>query len=105
MRGCTGFYPIGDMRPLLGGTVVTPTKRVIGTRGEQSSVDMHIPPMMRATNPIFTYAVATKKPFTPVATSHTLSTGEFVKRGLEETNCSPLFRGTATGDRSSSPQG
>ena len=62
-----------------------------------------IPPAMLETNKVFTYAVATKKPFTPIATSHTLSSGQWVKHGLAERQpASPPFRGTSTDDRSSS---
>ena len=58
---------------------------------------MHIPPAMLAMNPIFTYAVATKKSFTPVATSHTLSSGEWVKHGVTETACFTAVPGYVDG--------
>ena len=97
LRGCKGYYPIGDKRSTLLTTVVTPTKRVIPQSGEPSTVDMHIPPTMLALNPVFTYAVATKKSFTPVATSHTFSTGKWVKHGVTETDCFTAVPGYVDG--------
>ena len=97
LRGCIGFYPVGDMRSFLTSAIVTPTKRLIPPKGGKSTVDMHIPPAMLETNKVFTYAVATKKPFTPIATSHTLSTGEYVKHGLHETNCFTSIPGYCNG--------
>lgn len=97
LRGCTGFYPVGDMRPFSTSAIVTPTKRLIPPKGGKSTVDMHIPPTMLDRNPVFTYAVATKKPFTPIATSHTLSTGELLKHGLHETNCYTSIPGYCNG--------
>ena len=58
---------------------------------------MHIPPTMLALNPVFTYAVATKKSFTPVATSHTFSTGKWVKHGVTETDCFTAVPGYVDG--------
>ena len=97
LRGCNGFYPAGDMRSFSINAIVTPTKRLIPPKGGKSTVDMHIPPTMLDRNPVFTYAMATKKPFTPVATSHTLSTGELVKHGLHETNCYTSIPGYCNG--------
>jgi len=97
LRGCIGFYPVGDMRSFSTSAIVTPTKRLVPSKGGKSTVDMHIPPTMLDRNPVFTYAVATKKPFTPVATSHTLSTGELIKHGLHETNCYTSIPGYCNG--------
>ena len=97
LRGCIGFYPAGDMRSFSTNAIVTPTKRLIPPKGGKSTVDMHIPPTMLDRNPVFTYAMATKKPFTPVATSHTLSTGELIKHGLHETNCYTSIPGYCNG--------
>ena len=97
LRGCIGFYSLGDMRPFTTSAIVTPTKRLIQPKGGKSTVDMHIPPTMLDRNPVFTYAVATKKPFTPIATSHTLSTGEVLKHGLHETNCYTSIPGYCNG--------
>jgi len=97
LRGCNGYYAIGDMRTTMNATVVTPTKRVIPPSGEPSTVDMHIPQPMLAMNPVFTYAAATKKPFTPVTTSHTSSTGKWVKHGVTETACFTAVPGYVDG--------
>ncbi len=97
LRGCIGFYPVGDMRPFTNDAIVTPTRRLIPPKGGKSTVDMHIPPTMLDRNPVFTYAVATKKPFSPIATSHTLFTGELLKHGLHETNCYTSIPGYCDG--------